>query len=177
MTTDVSSAPNRAASARRLMEESWHEGDFSLIDELVDPSFVSHDPGPEDIRGPDALKRVIATQREAFPDFRFEIQELFAHEDKVVARWRASGTHRGEFLGLAPTERRATVEGLSIDRWAGDRIVESWIAYDVLSILQQLGAAPAPGSTTERIGKLIQRLAVHSGRWRRERRSRVRAPG
>ena len=122
------------------------------------------------------LKRVIATQREAFPDFRLRSRSCLNTEDKVVARWQASGTHRGEFLGLAPTERRATVEGLSIDRWAGDRIVESWIAYDVLSILQQLGAAPAPGSTTERIGKLIQRLAVRSGRWMRKRRSRVRAP-
>lgn len=137
---------------------------------------MSHDPGPEDIRGPDALKRVIAAQREAFPDFRFEIKELFAHEDKVVARWQVSGTHRGEFLGLAPTERRATVEGISIDRWAGDRIAESWIAYDLLAILQQLGAAPAPGSTTERIGKLIQRVSVRSRRWLREHRGRSAPP-
>jgi SnoaL-like polyketide cyclase len=65
MTTDVPSAGDRAAIARRLMEESWNAGDFRLIDEFVDTSFVSHDPGPEDVRGPEALKQVIAAQREA----------------------------------------------------------------------------------------------------------------
>jgi predicted ester cyclase len=184
MTTDVPSAGDRAAIARRLMEESWNAGDFRLIDEFVDTSFVSHDPGPEDVRGPEALKQVIAAQREAFPDFRFEIQELLVHEDKLVARWRASGTHRGEFMGLAATGRRAAVEGISIDRWAGDRIVETWIAYDTLTILQQIGAAPAPGSAIERIGKRAQRIAVRSrqlrrrgSRWVHARRNRVHASG
>jgi hypothetical protein len=106
------------------------------------------------------------------------------HEDKLVARWRTSGTHRGEFMGLAPTGRRAAVEDISIDRWNGDRILETWIAYDTLSILQQIGAAPTPGSAIERTGKRAQRIAIRSqhlrrrgSRWVHERRNRVHASG
>jgi hypothetical protein len=85
-------------------------------------------------------------------------------------------------MGLAPTGRRAAVEGVTIDRWAGGRVLETWAFYDVLSVLQQLGAAPAPGSAAEQMGKRLQHLAVRTRRlrgrssdWIRERRSGARA--
>ena len=184
MTTDVPSALDRVAIARQLVQEVWNLGEFRLINEYVDPAFLSHDPAPDEVRGPEALKRLITAQREAFPDFRMEISDLFECQDKVVARWQVSGTHRGDFMGLAPTGRRAAVEGISIDRWEGDRIVETWVAYDVLGVLQQLGAAPTPGSVAERMGKRLQHVAVRtrrlrgqSGDWVRKRRSRARTSG
>jgi steroid delta-isomerase-like uncharacterized protein len=184
LTTDTSSAPDRVAITRQTVQEVWNAGNFRLIDQYVAPDFVSHDPTPEDVRGPDALKAQIAAQRDAFPDFHLEAHDVFEHDDKVVTRWRATGTHRGDFMGLAPTERCAAAEGITIDRWVGGRVVESWVAYDVLSVLQQLGAAPAPGSVTERMGKRLQHIAVRTRRlrgqsshWIRDRRSRARASG
>ena len=184
MTTDVSPAVDRVALAHRFADEVWNAGDFRLIDEYVDANFVSHDPAPEDVRTREAMKQFVAAQREGFPDFRLEILEVLEHGDKAVTRWRASGTHRGSYMGLAPTGRRAAVEGITIERWAGGRIVEAWVAYDVLTVMQQLGVLPAPGSRRERVGKGLQRAAVRGRRlgaqgsaWVRERRRRAPSSG
>jgi predicted ester cyclase len=59
-----------------------------------------------------------------------------------MARFSARGTHSGEFLGLAPTERTVTYTGTDINRIVEGRIVESWVHYDALGLLEQLGLVP-----------------------------------
>ena len=59
-----------------------------------------------------------------------------------MTRWTATGTHRGELFGIAPTGRTMTVTGILITRFDGGRIAEEWESYDALGMLQQLGAAP-----------------------------------
>lgn len=77
--------------------------------------------------------------------------------DKVVVRWSAEGTHRGELQGLAPTGVRASTTGISINRWGNGKAVESWVAWDNLGLARQLGAAPPEGSLAERLGTMVQR--------------------
>ena len=100
--------------------------------------------------------------RAAFPDLRLSIDELFAHEDKVVWRWRSEGTHTGEFFGLLPTHKRGEVTGISIARLEDGKVVETWSEWDNLGLLRQLGAAPGPGSRAEWLGVQAQRLAVRA---------------
>lgn len=116
----------------------------------------------------------MAIYREAFPDLRIDVEDRFVHEDKVVSRWRAQGTHRGELMGLAPTERHGEITGMTIDRWADGRCIESWSESDHLSLLQQSGALPAPGTFGDRAGKQLQRLSVRTARLRRDGAARVR---
>ena len=59
--------------------------------------------------------------------------------------WTGTGTHQGDLLGMAPTQKPATVIGIWIHRLAGGTIVESWNVWDTLGMLQQLGVIPAPG--------------------------------
>ena len=82
---------------------------------------------------------------EAFPDIQFTLEDLLAAEDKVVARFMARGTQTGMFQGIPATGRAAAVSGIAIYRLAGGKVVEQWLEYDQLGLLQQLGVIPMMG--------------------------------
>lgn len=77
------------------------------------------------------------------PDIQFTLVDLLAAEDKVVARFMARGTQTGMFQGIPATGRAAAVSGIAIYRLASGKIVEQWLEYDQLGMLQQLGVIPA----------------------------------
>ena len=155
-------------ASRRLFEESFNEGKVDLIDQLVAPEAVNHDPATpvqlRELRGPEVLKRTVSMYRGAFPDVRIVVDDVIAADDKVVLRWHSEGTHRGRLEGLAPTGARASVTGIGIDRWKDGKIVEAWTEWDNLGLARQLGAAPPEGSVGEKIGMGLQRLMA---RWMR----------
>lgn len=95
---------------------------------------------------------------QAFPDVRMIVDDVISSSDKVVLRWHSEGTHRGELSGLAPTGTRASVTGISIDRWKNGKVVEAWVEWDNLGLARQLGAAPPEGSMVEKLGTNVQRL-------------------
>jgi predicted ester cyclase len=97
--------------------------------------------------GPEGVKQGARGYREAFPDLSMKVEEIVAENDLVAVRWTARGTHKNELFGIAPTGKEATVTGITIDRWAGGKIAESWTNWDTLGLLQQLGAVPAPAQT------------------------------
>jgi predicted ester cyclase len=76
---------------------------------------------------------------EGFPDYHTQIEDEFADGDRVVIRWRSSGTHLGEFQGIAPTGRKITVTGITISRYADGQIAESWVGFDTQDLMRQLG--------------------------------------
>lgn len=84
------------------------------------------------------VKRLFAEFRSAFPDWREEIVDLVAEGDKMAGRFRCSGTHRGEFLGEAPTGKRMDVEGVFFLRVEDGRIVDFWALEDSLNRMHQL---------------------------------------
>ena len=130
------------ATARRVLEEVFGEGNVDLIDELCTDDFVGHDPVMGDTNR-EAVKLVVSGYREAFPDLEFEILDVFAADDKVVTRWRATGTFEKEIFGQQPTgERGDPVEGIGIDRFEGDKIAESWGQWDTLRFMRNIGAVP-----------------------------------
>jgi steroid delta-isomerase-like uncharacterized protein len=149
-------------ASRRLLEQSFNEGNFELIDELVAPDAINHDPATplelRNARGPEVLKRMASMYRTAFPDLQITVDDVIAADDKVVLRWHSEGTHRGELAGLAPTGARGSVTGISIDRWKDGKLVEAWAEWDNLGLARQLGAAPPEGSVGEKIGMVVQRL-------------------
>jgi steroid delta-isomerase-like uncharacterized protein len=158
-----------AGASRRLLEEVFNNGRLELADVLIAPDAVNHDPAePAELRalrGPEVLKRTVSMYRAAFPDVRIIVDDVIAADDKVVLRWHSEGTHRGELAGLAPTGARASVSGISIDRWKDGKVVESWSQWDNLGLARQLGAAPPEGSIGEKIGTGVQRVLA---RWMRK---------
>jgi predicted ester cyclase len=88
------------------------------------------------------LNEVFARLHRAFPDLHIAVEDMIAEGDKVVARNVVTGTHQGEYMGLAPTGKRITYDEIFICRLAGGRIAETWGVVDVLSQMRQLGAIP-----------------------------------
>ena len=129
--------------------EAFNNGDLSIADEIIAADAVGHDPAMDDSHGPDGYKQVIETYRGAFPDLKFTIEDCFSDGDRVCIRWSSTGTNDGELMGMPPTGKSVTGSGISIDKIADGKIVESWIHWDNLGLMQQLGigepAAAAAG--------------------------------
>ena len=82
--------------------------------------------------------------RAAFPDLQYTVEDQIAEGDKVVTRYTASGTHRGELMGIAPTGSRVEITGISITRVEDGKIEEIWETHDALGMMRQLGVIPSP---------------------------------
>jgi predicted ester cyclase len=137
-------AQNRAIG-RRVLLELWGEGNLALADELYAPNYIDHvgsGPEPSRVSGPDGIKQGVTLFRTAFPDLAYTVEDEMAERDLVLTRFSARGTNLGPFLGHAPTGRVVTYSGFDMNRIAGSRIVESWVSYDALGLLQQLGLVP-----------------------------------
>jgi steroid delta-isomerase-like uncharacterized protein len=128
---------------RRLVEESFAALNAHDLDRYVrdlDDSYISESDafrGP--IYGKDGAKQLIATYFKAFPDLRFDVEQIIASGDYVVSRWRSKGVHRGEFNGLPSTNKPVSLKGCTVSEIRDGRIVKSSIYFDQLLMLQQLG--------------------------------------
>ena len=129
-----------------FIQEVINQGRLERADDLVLEDFVELDPLPGQAQGREGLKDVIRQMRGAFPDIRWIVEEMVAEGEKVFSRFTWSGTHEGEFLGVAPTGRRITVKGMVIDRLVGGKMADSRILMDTLGMMQQLGAPPFTAS-------------------------------
>jgi steroid delta-isomerase-like uncharacterized protein len=131
--------------ARRLMEEGWNQSRMDAIDELVSSGCRFHDPVfPSLTSGAENFKEHIRMCRTAFPDLKFTIEDTIAERNEVVLHWTARGTHRGTFLGMPATNKSATVSGTTICRIEKGKILEQWMDWNLLSLMEQLGLAAAP---------------------------------
>jgi steroid delta-isomerase-like uncharacterized protein len=134
------------ATSKRGLEEAFNRGNLSVIDQDTTEDFVAHDTlvGDQDR---EASKQGIAGYRQAFPDLHITIDEIFAAGDKVVIRWSGQGTFENEFMGLKPTgETGDPVRGITIDRYEGGKIAESWTQWDTLTLMRNVGAIPTEAS-------------------------------
>jgi len=137
------SAENHKAIVQRFWDEVWNKGNLAAADEICAANYTDHGPAIADVTTSlEGLKQVVTRYRNAFPDLQLTIDDVVAVGDKVVTRWTGRGTHKGELMGIAPTEKQAQVMGISIYRLAGGKIEESWTSWDRMDLMQQLGAAP-----------------------------------
>jgi predicted ester cyclase len=126
-----------------LIGEFLRTGDADALDEVLAPEFVYHQPGtPPDL---ESFKEFFRMFRAAFPDMSFTVEDEIAEGDKVVDRLTWQATHQGEFMGIAPTGNVVRVTEMHISRISEGKIVERWAQPDMLGMMQQLGAIPAPG--------------------------------
>jgi len=102
---------------------------------------IYHLPLVGELRG-EALRQFFAAVFVAFPDAERTVEDQFTDDIHVVTRWTATGTHRGQFMGIAPTGKRFSITGITIDRVANGRIVEEWQQWDALGLMQQFGVVP-----------------------------------
>jgi steroid delta-isomerase-like uncharacterized protein len=139
------SEQNKTA-VRRLFDELWNKGNLQVADELIAPTYTHHDASTPDAgRGPESEKNRVKLYRTAFPDLRLTVEDLIADGETVVARWSCRGAHNGDLNGIAPTGKQFVLSGVSIVRFASGKMVEGWINWDALGLMQQLGVVPEFG--------------------------------
>ena len=130
---------------RRLFAEAWDQGNMSVIDEVLHPDFVHYDPNSEagEVRGADAFKGEIEYFRRALAGLTHTVEDQVAEGDKVVTRWKASGTHQGDFFGVPASGERVEMSGMEINRFdQSGKIVEAWSEYHLHGAMRQIGAIP-----------------------------------
>ncbi|MEU0335039.1 ester cyclase [Streptomyces sp. NPDC006193] len=128
-------------TVRRFFAALAAPGELPPLDDLLHAEVRSHDPvNPGDTVGRAGVRGEFGMWRSAF-DFAFTVEDVFAQGDRACARWTWNATHRGEFLGIAPTGRRVSMTGTTLFRFADDgRFAELWWQHDQLGLMRQLGA-------------------------------------
>ena len=127
---------------RRYFDEGTNQGNMDVVGELFAEDYKHHDPAnPDVIVGNEGVRRHIATLRGAFPDIKFEIDDMVAEGDKVVIRWTANVTHTGDYFGIPPTGKTATITGMNTWQVVDGKAVEGWVNRDDVGLMRQLGLA------------------------------------
>jgi steroid delta-isomerase-like uncharacterized protein len=147
-------SPDNKSIVLRLYEEVWNKRKLGVMNELVSPSHALHGPlytGPA--IGPEVYRRQISLFVTGFPDLRFAIEDTVAEEDKVVVCWTFSGTHKGEFMGVPATDKKVSVDGITIHVLAKGIIMDSYVSLDMWGMMQQLGVITAPGGPKSAVAR------------------------
>ena len=119
------------ALVRRMFEEIYNRAHYEVADEVFAENYVSHNGLGVTVLGPEGIKRIAAMQRAAFPDQISSIEELIAEGDLVVVRGKDTLTHKGEFLGYAPTGKTFSITWIDIFRIENGRLAEAWLEIDM----------------------------------------------
>lgn len=132
-----------AQGTMRRVYDAINAGDDGAMLDALAEGFVEHEELPGGI--PPTREGVIqwfGIMRSAFPDLRFEVEELLPSGDRVVARVRVTGTHQGEFMGMPPTGRTFAANAIDIIAFGDDGLArEHWGVFDAMAMMEQLGAS------------------------------------
>lgn len=135
------SAEENKAIARRYLAAL----DLATLDELTAPGFVYHNPGNPEVRTHEQRKqKIVSALGAAFADLKLNIEDVIAEGDRVAVRYSMSGIHKGEFMGIPPTNKQMELTSLCIFRLADGKVAEMWVENNSLVMLLQLGVIPLP---------------------------------
>ncbi len=133
----VTNARKDRELCERYSDTVWNKKEFDIVDALFHEDATIHSPLKE-LRGPKAMKNIIEVWLSAFPDLEITHEDIITEHGVVVVRWKARGTHRGEFKGISGSGAPISYEGVSIYRLEEERIVEYWAFVNLQTILDQI---------------------------------------
>jgi steroid delta-isomerase-like uncharacterized protein len=131
----------------RYFDELMNNGDFSVVNNIFteDCQFrITTIPLP--VSGVEGMRGFAMTLRGGFPDIHFTVDHLIVDGDKVLANWRITGTHQGDFLGIPPTGNAIQDHGNDIFHLREGKITSLWVNEDSLGLMRQLGVLPGGGT-------------------------------
>ena len=142
-------------TAQQHLAENGNAGNIDAAARSFAPDAVDHDPAFGQPVGREGFRTSFSELTAAFLDARIEPAHMVADEDNVAVAYTLTGTHEGEFPGIAPTGKQIEIRGQRIGRFEHGQIVERWGSSDALGILQQLGGEPKAKSGVAKLaGKL-----------------------
>ncbi|MGC1784789.1 MAG: ester cyclase [Acidobacteriaceae bacterium] len=128
-------------AVQKNMGQAINSGNLEMLKLAFDRNVKDHDPASDQAPGPEGFVEFFRTLRTAFPDLRVAVDHMVADDNNVAMAYTMTGTHKGNFLGIAPTDKKIHARGMQIARFERGKIVERWGSSDELGILKQLGAA------------------------------------
>jgi predicted ester cyclase len=137
------------AVMHRFYEEWIHSGNEDVLEEIIASDCPLHFGSMFMGTGPEAFKQTRAMMYSGFPDLRFSVEEIIAEGETIAERLTARGTHQGEFMGAAPTGNRVEFPGVAMVHIREGKIAEFKGMPDMLGLMQQIGAVPAPEQAEE----------------------------
>jgi len=133
---------DHSATMRRTYD-LINAGDLDAFGELLAEGFIEHEELPGLAPTKEGVLELFRGYKAAFPDLRMDAEDILASGDKAVARVKATGTQTGEFMGMPASGKSVDIQLIDIMRFDDAGLVcEHWGVMDMLSMLQQLGAAP-----------------------------------
>jgi steroid delta-isomerase-like uncharacterized protein len=133
---------DHATTVRRFYS-LLNDGDIDGFGDMLGDDFVEHEETPGLAPTKDGVLEFFRIQRAAFPDMRLDPEDILVDGDKVVTRARMTGTHEGELMGMLPTGKSVDVQLIDIIRFGNDDLAhEHWGVFDLMTMMQQLGAVP-----------------------------------
>jgi steroid delta-isomerase-like uncharacterized protein len=136
----MSVAPAHKLLFGRLYQSIWNERRLEYIDQVIADSHALGDPTVLGRGvGPSAYRRQVERFLAGLPDLKFKVDDTITEGDKLVVFWTITGTHRGEFLGVPPTNKRVAFSGITINLIAEGKILESTVIWDGLGLMKQFG--------------------------------------
>ncbi len=147
-TCPATTVDENEAIVQRYWDEVWNAQNDAALAEVFAADEVHHWGVGDTTVGPEEFLARIAAFRTAFPDFQIHVEKTVREADHVVSYYRATGTHQGEWLGVAPTGNQIEYNGVNIFRLACGKIAESWGVANHLGLLQQIGGGTSIATPT-----------------------------
>ncbi|RPJ20499.1 MAG: ester cyclase [Chloroflexi bacterium] len=131
------------AAVQNLIEKGFNQKDMSAFTDYFSPNLTDHALPPNLPGGLEGRTMFVSAFMSAFPDMHIHVEDTVIDGNKVVIRWSAHGTHKGDLMGIPPTGKEVSITGIAIDRFENGQSVEHWEIIDQMSLMQQLGVIPA----------------------------------
>ena len=144
----MSDVERNKAAARRTWEEIFPACDVEALAEIVDPDVVSRGRRPDEPAGLEGVTRTMVWLATVFSDQRWEIHDVIAEGDVVAVRVTHHGRHTGDLMGIPPTGREVAYQYVHFLRFRDGKAIEQWSVRDDMTLMRQLGMAPAPPAAT-----------------------------
>jgi predicted ester cyclase len=129
---------------RKIFDDAYNKGNLAVLDDLIAPNYLRHQPPMKDVQGLDNYKKFIADVRKAYSNFEIRLEEILVDGNKTVARIVLSGTHTGRTPTLVapPTRKEIRMLGCAISTWENGKIIEEWVYNDYMGLTYQFGVMP-----------------------------------
>lgn len=129
---------------RKIFDEAYNQGNLAVLDDLIAPNYLRHQPPMKDVQGLDAYKKFITDVRSAYSNFEMRLEEILVDGNKTVARITLNGKHTGRTPTLVapPTGKQITMMGCAVSTWENGKVVEEWVYNDYMGLTYQFGVMP-----------------------------------
>lgn len=131
------------AAVGRFYDVVWNQCNLAAAADVIAEDVRFRGSLGTTVIGIDGFKRYVEQVRASFPDFHNQVDELIAHDEKIIARLTCTGTHRGLLFDVAPTGRKVTYAAVAILALNDGKIEHAWVVGDTLEIWRTISSAPA----------------------------------